>query len=104
MMRLERYRRELEKMLSGVLVGTKEDFARNCAALASELENREPETGSEEALLALAFREIQREMERRFRQFDGRVLTLGEHLRQPLTTHADREADAERARPKLFKP
>jgi hypothetical protein len=101
MMTLEQYRRELEKMLSGVLVGTKEDFARNCAALASELEQLEPETGSDEALLAAAFREIQQEMERRFRQFDCRVWTLGEHLRQPLTTDADRQADAERARPRF---
>ena len=97
MMTLERYRRDLEKMVSGALTGTKEDFARNCAALASELEQQEPETGSDEALLAVAFREIQQEMERRFRPFDGRVSTLGEHLRQPLTTDADRQADAERA-------
>ena len=51
----------------------------------------------------MAFREIQQEMERRYRQFDGRVLTLGEHLRQPLTTDADRQADAERARPAFHK-
>ena len=39
-MTLDRFRRELEKMVSGIVVATKEDFARNCAALADELEKR----------------------------------------------------------------
>ena len=103
-MTLDQFRKELEKMVSGAARATKEDFADNCAALAHELEKTPPTDGSDAAQLAVAFREIQREMKRRFRRFDRRVRTLGEHLREPVTTEADRQADEERLRPRLFEP
>ena len=77
----EQCRRELWRIESGRVTGTKRDLIARVAALAREAEGA---GASELARLVERCREIERQLRARTSCFDYAGMPLGEHLRDPI--------------------